>query len=134
LTSAQERRVGEDALLASPSFHPFIFQSPTQDAKGAPLAVTKTIQGLRAVFDETYPNPVCVVSIGIPVEDMEADPTRPAAALTLVNFCGGTQLRCVGHIGHFLVASQEDISKGIRRIIVLTVVRGQRRPMSRPRC
>ena len=27
-------------------------------AKEAPLAVAKTIQGLRAVFDETYPDPV----------------------------------------------------------------------------
>ena len=46
-------------------------------AKEAPLAVAKTIQGLRAVFDETYPDPVRVVSVGIPVETLEADPNSP---------------------------------------------------------
>jgi len=82
--------------------------------------VAKTIQGLRAVFDETYPDPVRVVSIGIPVEKMEADPTSPAGSATSVEFCGGTHLRRAGHMGNFVVASEEAIAKGIRRIIALT--------------
>ena len=49
-------------------------------AKEAPLAVAKTIQGLRAVFDETYPDPVRVVSVGVPVEKLEADPNSPDGA------------------------------------------------------
>lgn len=59
-------------------------------AKECPLAAAKAIQGLRAVFDETYPDPVRVVSIGIPIEDMLADPSSAAGAITSVEFCGGT--------------------------------------------
>ena len=80
-------------------------------AKEAPLAVAKTIQGLRAVFDETYPDPVRVVSIGIPVEDLEASPTSPAGSKTSIEFCGGTHLRRAGHICDFVLASEEAIAK-----------------------
>lgn len=59
----------------------------TQDC---PLAAAKAIQGLRAVFDETYPDPVRVVSIGVPVSELLDDPSGPAGSLTSVEFCGGT--------------------------------------------
>ena len=54
------------------------------------LAIAKTIQGLRAMFEETYPDPVRVVSVGIPVENLEKDPLSTAALETSVEFCGGT--------------------------------------------
>lgn len=59
-------------------------------ALDCPLAAAKAIQGLRAVFDETYPDPVRVVSVGVPVEDLLADPSSPAGSVTSVEFCGGT--------------------------------------------
>jgi len=89
-------------------------------AKDSSLAVAKTIQGLRAVFEETYPDPVRVVSIGIPVEQLEADPTNPAGTQTSIEFCGGTHLERSGHIGDFVIATEEAIAKGIRRIVALT--------------
>lgn len=59
-------------------------------AKQSSLASAKRIVGLRAMFDETYPDPVRVVAIGVPVDELEADPTGPKAMQTSVEFCGGT--------------------------------------------
>ncbi|KFU92165.1 Alanine--tRNA ligase, cytoplasmic, partial [Chaetura pelagica] len=89
-------------------------------AKDCPLAAAKAIQGLRAVFDETYPDPVRVVSIGIPVEDLLADPSGPAGSITSIEFCGGTHLQNSSHAGPFVIVSEEAIAKGIRRIVAVT--------------
>uniref|UniRef100_A0A673Y7T1 Alanine--tRNA ligase n=2 Tax=Salmo trutta TaxID=8032 RepID=A0A673Y7T1_SALTR len=102
-------------------------------AMDTPLAAAKAIQGLRAVFDETYPDPVRVVSIGIPVADLLADPSSAAGSLTSIEFCGGTHLRNSGHAAPFVIVSEEAIAKGIRRIVAVTgaeaqKVRGQRFP------
>ena len=74
----------------------------------------------RAVFDETYPDPVRVVSVGVPVETLEADPNSPLGGQTSVEFCGGTHLRRAGHMEYMVLASEEAIAKGIRRIVGLT--------------
>lgn len=91
-------------------------------AQETPLSVAKAIQGLRAVFDETYPDPVRVVSVGKSIEDLIADPNGPAAFDYSVEFCGGTHLSNASHMERFIVLSEEAIAKGIRRIIMLTGV------------
>ncbi|VDI01856.1 alanyl-tRNA synthetase [Mytilus galloprovincialis] len=95
-------------------------------ARETPLSDAKSIQGLRAVFDEVYPDPVRVLSIGISVEDLVKDPMGPGASLTSVEFCGGTHLRRAGHIGKLVIVSEEAISKGIRRIIAVTGTEAQK--------
>ncbi|KAF1537791.1 Alanine--tRNA ligase, cytoplasmic, partial [Eudyptes schlegeli] len=97
-----------------------IEEAKTVYAKDCPLAAAKAIQGLRAVFDETYPDPVRVVSIGIPVEELLADPSGPAGSITSIEFCGGTHLQNSSHAGPFVIISEEAIAKGIRRIVAVT--------------
>lgn len=89
-------------------------------AKQSKLAVAKTIRGLRSVFDEVYPDPVRVISFGVAVEELEKNPNGVAGAETSVEFCGGTHLQQSGHIGDFVITTEEAIAKGIRRIVALT--------------
>ncbi|XP_008309287.1 alanine--tRNA ligase, cytoplasmic [Cynoglossus semilaevis] len=95
-------------------------------AMEAPLAAAKAIQGLRAVFDETYPDPVRVVSVGIPVQDLLDDPNSAAGALNSIEFCGGTHLQNSGHAAPFVIVSEEAIAKGIRRIVAVTGAEAQK--------
>ncbi|XP_021189227.3 alanine--tRNA ligase, cytoplasmic [Helicoverpa armigera] len=89
-------------------------------AKHTSLNDAKKIKGLRAMFDEQYPDPVRVVSVGVPVEELEKNPEGPAAYETSVEFCGGSHLHQTGHIGDYVIVSEEGIAKGIRRIVALT--------------
>jgi alanyl-tRNA synthetase len=59
-------------------------------SKEMPLAVAQKIPGLRAVFGEAYPDPVRVVSIGYPLEDIEKNIEDSKWASTSIEFCGGT--------------------------------------------
>lgn len=83
---------GRAALFQLLSISSWFCCAPLQTvyALEAPLAQAKAVQGLRAVFDETYPDPVRVVSIGIPVEELLKDPDSTAGSLTSIEFCGGT--------------------------------------------
>lgn len=86
-------------------------------SKEAPLSLAKEIKGLRAVFDEAYPDPVRIVSVGKPVEDLIAEPQGNGGTEYSVEFCGGTHLHKSGHIDRMIITSEEAISKGIRRIV-----------------
>ncbi|MEM7755283.1 MAG: alanine--tRNA ligase [Planctomycetota bacterium] len=91
----------------------------------APLDTAKGISGLRAVFGETYPDPVRVVSIGAPIEDLLANPGDKKWTELSIEFCGGTHLDSTGQAGAFALVSEEGIAKGIRRITALTGVAAQ---------
>jgi len=86
----------------------------------APLMVAKGVHGLRAVFGETYPDPVRVVSIGAPVSDLTDHPDRTQWRDYSVELCGGTHLESTGQAGAFAIVSEEGIAKGVRRITAVT--------------
>lgn len=86
------------------------------------LAQARSISGLRAVFGETYPDPVRVVSMG-PVDSIEtilATPSDSKWTDFSIELCGGTHVRTTTEIGSLVVMSESNISKGIRRIVAVT--------------
>lgn len=89
-------------------------------AKEASLMESKRIMGLRAVFGEVYPDPVRLVSIGRPVEDLLVDPENPEWASFSTEFCGGTHLSNTREAKAFALVSEEGIAKGVRRITAFT--------------
>lgn len=89
-------------------------------AKDVPLADAQQINGLRAVFGETYPDPVRVVSVGVPVEDLLKDPKRDEWHQVSVEFCGGTHVAKTGEIKDLVIIEESGIAKGIRRIVAVT--------------
>jgi len=42
------------------------------------------------VVSKVYPDPVRVISVGIPIDQLLADPNGPGGSSTSVEFCGGT--------------------------------------------
>ncbi len=90
------------------------------DAKPAPLSAAKKINSLRAVFGETYPDPVRVVSIGPTVDKLLADPDATRWHKFSIEFCGGTHLKTTEEAQAFAIIEETAVAKGIRRMSALT--------------
>ena len=89
-------------------------------AQDVELDRAREIAGVRAVFGETYPDPVRVVSIGIDVDTMLKDPKNPEWRNVSVEFCGGTHVEQTGLIKDLVIVEESGIAKGIRRIVAYT--------------
>ncbi|KAL8714807.1 MAG: hypothetical protein Q9220_001320 [cf. Caloplaca sp. 1 TL-2023] len=98
----------------------YIRQNCTVYAKDVPLATARQIQGVRAVFGETYPDPVRVVSVGVEVEELLRDVNSEAWRAVSVEFCGGTHVAKTTDIKELVILEEAGIAKGIRRIIAVT--------------
>ncbi len=85
-----------------------------------PQAEALKINTLRAVFGEKYPPMVRVVSVGVPVKDLLAEPTNRDWMGYSVELCGGTHLRSTGEAEGFTIVADEAVAKGVRRITALT--------------
>ncbi|KAF5102517.1 hypothetical protein DV451_001810 [Geotrichum candidum] len=89
-------------------------------AKDVPLEQATEINGLRAVFGEKYPDPVRVVSVGVSIDDLLADPTNSEWQKYSIEFCGGTHVGKTGEIKELVIIEESGIAKGIRRIVAVT--------------
>jgi alanyl-tRNA synthetase len=88
--------------------------------KDVPQAEGFKINGLRAVFGENYPDPVRVVSIGVDVDSLLAEPDNPEWRNVSVEFCGGTHVEQTGIITEMIIIEEGSIAKGIRRVTAVT--------------
>lgn len=98
----------------------YIHQNCQVYSKDVPLATAREINGLRAVFGETYPDPVRVVSVGVPVEELLSNVKDPKWSDVSIEFCGGTHVKETGVIKELIVIEESGIAKGIRRIVAVT--------------
>ncbi|ORY24753.1 tRNA synthetases class II (A)-domain-containing protein [Naematelia encephala] len=98
----------------------FIKKATPVYSKEMPLADAYKIPGLRAVFGEAYPDPVRVVSIGYPLEDIERNIADSKWRSTSIEFCGGTHVAKTDDIKDFVITEESSIAKGIRRIVAVT--------------
>jgi alanyl-tRNA synthetase len=79
-----------------------------------PLSEAKKLSGVRAVFGEKYPDPVRVIAIGVD------DPRKGSSVDHSIEFCGGTHLKHTGEAGFMKIISEENVSKGVRRLTAVT--------------
>ncbi|XP_004424124.1 PREDICTED: alanine--tRNA ligase, mitochondrial [Ceratotherium simum simum] len=82
------------------------------------LAHTAHVPGLRSL-DEIYPDPVRVVSVGVPVAQA-LDPASQAALQTSVELCCGTHLLRTGAIGDLVIIGERQLAKGTTRLLAIT--------------
>ncbi|PPQ74039.1 hypothetical protein CVT26_006942 [Gymnopilus dilepis] len=89
-------------------------------SKELSLQTAHRIPGLRAVFGESYPDPVRVVTLEYDVDEIAKDIENPKWRKTSVEFCGGTHVAKTGDIKDFVITEESGIAKGIRRIVAVT--------------
>jgi len=87
-----------------------------------PLATAKQFSGLRAMFGEAYPDPVRVVTVGAPIEELLKNPDSDVynGNNYSLEFCGGTHVRRSDDLGDFALISEEANKAGVRRMVCLT--------------
>ncbi|KAE8348240.1 alanyl-tRNA synthetase, cytoplasmic [Aspergillus coremiiformis] len=98
----------------------YIRQNCAVYSQEIPLATARQISGVRAVFGETYPDPVRVVSVGVELEEILKNVQDPRWEKVSIEFCGGTHVQKTGDIKDLIILEESGIAKGIRRMIAVT--------------
>jgi len=97
-----------------------IGENLTVYADTVPLDLGKRINGLRAVFGEKYPDPVRVVSIGAPIDEIVKDLDNEKWRNYSIEFCGGTHLDQTEQARRFVIVKEESLAAGVRRMTAYT--------------
>jgi alanyl-tRNA synthetase len=90
------------------------------DAQVIPLEKAMSINGLRAVFGEKYPDPVRVITFGNNIDDMVKDPESDKWLDGSLELCGGTHVSNTAEAKAFTLIQEEAVAKGVRRITAFT--------------
>ncbi|XP_056136771.1 alanine--tRNA ligase, mitochondrial [Lampris incognitus] len=93
-----------------------VTENQTVYVEEIPLDRASTIPGLRTI-DEVYPDPVRVVSVGVPISELLDSRTDRQ---TSVELCCGTHLLRTGAIEDLVVVSERQRLKGVSRIVAVT--------------
>jgi len=110
LTVAQIKEI--DALV-----NDIIKQELSVYTQEVPIVDAKKIKGVRAMFEEAYPDPVRVVSVGT---DITTCLQSEFVIKGSVEFCGGTHVSNTKDIELFVITSEEAVGQGERRIQAVT--------------
>lgn len=95
--------------------------SPLEVYRGeAPLKKAKEITGLRHMFGEKYPDPVQVVSVGMPIDALMENPQTEKFGDYAIEFCGGTHVVALSEVQQAVILSEEALMRGVRRIVLVT--------------
>ena len=98
----------------------YIRQNCAVYAKDVPLATAREILGVRAVFGETYPDPVRVVSVGVEVNEILKNVKDPQWEKVSIEFCGGTHVTKTGDIRDMVILEESGIGKPTKLFLSFT--------------
>jgi alanyl-tRNA synthetase len=102
------------------SINSIIHQSLNVQTMETSLEKISQVNGLRAVFGETYTDPVRVVSIGASLDDLLRNPKANEWLDLSIELCGGSHLTNTSDAQLFRILEETSIARGVRRITAVT--------------